>query len=95
MAAPGPKRDLPSGLVQLLEWDKKASKATFEAFGKRFGKEQHRQVLKYLEISCHGLPWLFGVFALMYLYPDGFQLWCNLLILLIIDIVLVAVLKVR
>ena len=48
----------------------------------------------YLEYSCHGLVWIGGVFAFLYLLPSWMELWSNLLLLLFLDIVFVAVVKV-
>ena len=87
-------RELPPALKSLLEFDKAKSKQMFEWFDKKYGLQKHRSTLKQLEISCHGIPWLFGVVCAMYLLPGSMQLWLNLMALLILDIVIVAVIKV-
>jgi len=86
------KRNLPPWLIQILEWDKTMTKKAFDAFDTKFGYTQYRQQMKALEISCHGLIWLVGCLAFLYL---GFDcgLWMNMLILQILDIVLIAGIK--
>merc|ERR1712198_483235 len=51
--------------------------------------------MKWLENSCHGIPWLIGTVAMIYLgaWPGGVELWMNLLVYLLVDIVFVAVIK--
>ena len=88
-------RELPPALKSLLEFDKSKSKQVFEWFDRSYGLQKHRSTLKQLEISCHGIPWLFGVVCAMYLLPGSMQLWLNLMALLILDIVIVAVIKVK
>merc|ERR1719431_1338494 len=51
----------------------------------------YRTHLKSLEISCHGIPWLVGCLAGLYL--TQFPLFLNLLLGLILDIAVVAVIK--
>jgi len=88
-----PKREVPSGLVKILEWDKAVTKLAFEAFDRSFGLDKHRANLKFLEYSCHGIPWLGGTIAMLYLGSGNLDLWMNLLTLLFVDIVLVAFTK--
>ncbi len=88
------KRVLPPWLTNLLEQDKRVTKSACVAFDKKYGLNKHRPTFKYLEVSCHGIPWLGGAFAMLYFYPEGAHLWMNLLCLLVVDIVIVAVLKV-
>jgi len=87
------KREIPPWLTALLEWDKKVTKAAFDLFDRRYGYVKHRSNLKFLEVSCHGLPWLGGVIVMLYMGSQNLELWMNLLVMLIIDIVLVAVVK--
>ena len=87
------KREVPEGLKKVLEWDKKVTKSAFDFFNRKYGQEA-RSGLKALEYSCHGIPWLAGTVALLYLAPSQIQLGMNLLVLLILDIVIVACLKV-
>ena len=90
-----PKRKIPEELKALLEWDKKITKVAFDAFDKRFGYQKYRTQMKWLENSCHGIPWLIASVAMLYLgaWPGGLELWMNLLIYLIVDIIFVAVIK--
>ena len=89
------KREIPDGLKSILEWDKKITRSTFEAFDKKFGYVKYRSQMKALENSCHGIPWLVLTIAMIYLgaWPGGLELWMNLLLYLIVDIVFVAVIK--
>ncbi len=89
------KRVLPEWLKGLLEADKRWTKDCCEAFDRSCGLAQHRSTFKYLEISCHGIPWIGGTFAMLYFYPEGAYLWMNLLWLLVLDVVVVAIIKVR
>ena len=88
-----PKRKIPEELKALLEWDKKITKVAFDAFDKRFGYQKYRTQMKWLENSCHGIPWLVASVAMLYLgaWPGGLELWMNLLIYLIVDIIFVEV----
>ncbi len=88
------KRDLPGPLKTLLEADIRISKNCFDYFDHKYGVLTYHHILKYLEYSCHGLIWLFGTFAGVYLFPAGLEFFINLLILLVLDIVVVAVIKV-
>ena len=86
------KRGLPAWLIQTLEWDKAVTKKAFDAFDSNFGYDKYQKHLKALEISCHGLIWLIGCLAFLYL---GFDcgLWMNMLVLQVLDIILIAVIK--
>ena len=88
------KRELPPGLKRVLEADKQVTKQCYEWADRRYGLPNYRHFLKYLEVSCHGLPWLFGNIAMFYLAPSHIELWMNLFILLIVDLAVVAVIKV-
>jgi len=88
-----PKREIPPWLGQVLEWDKKVTKGAFDLFDKKFGYVKHRKNLKFLEYSCHGIPWLGGVIAMLYLGSSNLELWMNLLTMMLIDIVIVAFVK--
>ena len=87
-------RDLPPWLQTVLNKDVALTKDCFEHFDRKYGLQTYRPYLKYLELSCHGIPWLCGAFAMMYLFPSGLQLWINLLWCLGLDIVIVAIVKV-
>ena len=90
-----PKRQIPDGLKSILEWDKKITKSVFETFDKKFGYQKYRSQMKWLENSCHGIPWLVLNVAMLYLgaWPGGLELWMNLLVNLILDITFVAIIK--
>jgi len=86
-----PKREIPSGLKQLLELDVKLSKDFVELVNKKYPISSIRTHLKSLEVSCHGLPWF--MFAIAGIYLTNYSIFLNILIGLIIDIVIVAVTK--
>ena len=69
-------------------------KKLFDHFDRTYGFATYQQRLVYLECSCHGLVWMGGVFAFLYLLPSWMELWSNLLLLIFLDIVVVAVVKV-
>ena len=89
------KRNVPESLKALLEWDQKATKIAYESFDKKFGYQKYYKQMKWLENSCHGIPWLVGNIAILYLgaWPGGLELWMNLFVYLVIDIIIVAVTK--
>ena len=88
------KRQIPPFLRDLLQKDAILTKNVFEAFDKKYSLAQNRHHLKNLEYSCHGIPWLGFTIAMLYFSPKNAYLWMNLLWLLILDIVVVAVIKV-
>ena len=88
------KRSLPGWLSGALEVDKALTKQCCEAWDRAYGLMAWRSTFKYLEVSCHGIPWLGGTFAALYFYPEASHTWMNLLYLLLLDIVVVSVLKV-
>ena len=90
-------RHIPENLKALLEWDRRITKIAFDSFDKNFGYQQYHSEMKCLEISCHGIPWLVGSIAMLYFgsWPGELMMWMNLLVYLVIDIVFVALLKVR
>jgi len=85
------KREIPSGLKSVLEADIKLSKDFVEYVNKNYPVATYRSHLKSLEISCHGIPWLFISIAGLYSFTSPF--FFNLLLALILDIVVVAVIK--
>lgn len=56
-----------------------------------------RPILKLLEISGHGIPWLLGVFVAMYYYNESdaysFQIAFNVLFALVLDLIISGLLK--
>merc|ERR1712012_612502 len=91
MAEAKSKREIPSGLKSVLEADIKLSKDFVEYVNKNYPVATYRSHLKSLEISCHGIPWLFISIAGLYSFTSPF--FFNLLLALILDIVVVAVIK--
>ena len=85
------KRTIPSGLKNILDADVKLSKDFVEFVNSRYPSNALRGHLKNLEISCHGIPWLF--LSIAGLYTSGAAFFLNLLFALILDIVVVAILK--
>jgi len=86
------KRHVPSGLKSILEADVKLTKEVVEWVNKKFPIVDYRQHLKSLEVSCHGILWFMLTLGGMYTINLP-ELWVNLLLALIIDIVVVAVVK--
>ena len=85
------KREIPSGLKSILDADVKLSKDFVEFVNQKYPSNTLRGHLKSLEISCHGIPWLF--LSIAGLYTSGSAFFLNLLLALILDIVVVAILK--
>ena len=85
------KREIPSALKKILDADVKVSKDFVEFVNQRYPSQALRGHLKSLEISCHGIPWLF--LSIAGLYTSGSAFFLNLLLALILDIVVVAILK--
>jgi len=86
------KRELPSALKQTLDLDVRVTKEFLEFVKNKVNLVDYRQHLKMLEISCHGVPWLF--FCMIGLYTfDKPELFANLLVALLLDIIVVAVTK--
>lgn len=85
------KREIPSGLKSILDADVKLSKDFVEFVSNKYPSHALRGHLKNLEISCHGIPWLF--ISIAGLYTSGASFFLNLLFALILDIVVVAILK--
>ena len=88
------KRDMPGWLRRLLDQDVRASKQFYEHFDRKYGLVNYRNTLKYLEYSCHGILWFCITFVLIYSFPTKLEFSVNLLVLLIIDIIIVALVKV-
>lgn len=86
------KRELPTGLKKILDLDVKVTKDAVEFVRSKVNLENYRQHMKLLEISCHGIPWLALCMIGLYSF-DIPELWANLLVGLLLDIVVVAVTK--
>jgi len=86
------KRELPSALKQTLDLDVKLTKEFLDIVKNKVALVDYRQHFKFLEVSCHGVPWL--VFCMIGLYTfDRPELFANLLVALLLDIAVVAVTK--
>lgn len=46
----------------------------------------------FLQLSFHGVPWIAGSFAMLYLGYSQY-LWINLLVLLFVDIIFISITK--
>lgn len=81
-------------LKRLAALDSAVSKTIYKMVPKRPSKqgEQIHSILKLLEWSCHGVPWLGGLAAAIYLFPESKALPL-LLVGMVIDLVYVAVIK--
>lgn len=83
--------------MSVLERDKVATKAVFDWFDRNYGLMKYRDTMKTLELSCHGIPWLALPVAMVYVTGGSdsrtLDLWMNLLLYLLLDIVFVSVLK--
>merc|ERR1711997_937014 len=91
MASDKSKREIPGGLKAILEKDVKLSKEFVELVNKKYPIAAYRSHLKSLEISCHGIPWLFISVAGLYSFKSPF--FFNLLLALLLDIAVVAIIK--
>merc|ERR1711936_115039 len=91
MSGQNSKREIPSILKNILDADMRLSKEFVEFVNKKYPIDSLRGHLKSLEISCHGIPWLFV--AIAGLYTSGSAFFLNLLLALILDIVVVGILK--
>merc|ERR1711936_570175 len=91
MSGQNSKREIPSILKNILDADVKLSKEFVEFVNKKYPIDSLRGHLKSLEISCHGIPWLFV--AIAGLYTSGSAFFLNLLLALVLDIVVVGIIK--
>merc|ERR1711936_128480 len=91
MSGQNSKREIPSILKNILDADMRLSKEFVEFVNKKYPIDSLRGHLKSLEISCHGIPWLFV--AIAGLYTSGSAFFLNLLLALVLDIVVVAIIK--
>merc|ERR1711936_543401 len=91
MSGQNSKREIPSILKNILDADMRLSKEFVEFVNKKYPSESIRSHLKSLEISCHGIPWLFV--AIAGLYTSGSAFFLNLLLALLFDIVVVGIIK--
>lgn len=90
----GKKREVPSALRTILNIDA-AITDKFCSIVDAVAPRISRANLKYLEISCHGVPWIgfWLAFTILWSSPSLYQIQVNFMIGLILDIVAVAVIK--
>ncbi|XP_026286568.1 polyisoprenoid diphosphate/phosphate phosphohydrolase PLPP6 [Frankliniella occidentalis] len=88
------KREIPQSLQALLQVDVLVTDKICNIFEKVVGRKWHTYY-KGLEISCHGIPWLAGWLAFIWLWnsPSLYQMQVNFYLGLLVDIVIVALLK--
>lgn len=88
------KRNVPPGLRQLLELDVLLTDQ-FCKIVEHVAPRHWQSYYKYLEISCHGIPWIGGWLALIWLWgsPTKYQMQINFFIGLLLDIMVVALVK--
>lgn len=92
----GEKRVLPKPLKKALDWDIVATDKFVKYVDQKYGPlTKFKQLMKGLEISCHGIPWLVGTATFIFFLdsPSVRQLLVNIFIALILDIIIVAVIK--
>lgn len=89
------KRVVPPALKELLKADATITSAFCHALEKIIPPTKSRKSLKFLEISCHGLPWIVTWIALFWILwnPELFEMQVNFLIGLVIDLLLVTIIK--
>lgn len=92
---PEEKRDLPIVLKKLLATDVQLTNMFVKYVERRYSITKLKSYSKMLEISCHGVPWIAGVLAFIWILGDRhlYQMQINLLIGLILDIVFIAIIK--
>ncbi|XP_046996989.1 phospholipid phosphatase 6 [Schistocerca americana] len=91
----GQKREIPPALQKLLALDVHLTNQ-FCIWANHFLPLKSLRIhYKFLEVSCHGVPWIAAWLAFIWLWdhPSLYQMQMNFLIGLLLDIVLVAVLK--
>ncbi|KAK3932044.1 NTF2-related export protein [Frankliniella fusca] len=88
------KREVPQVLQALLQLDVIITDKICYIVEKIVGRKWHPHY-KALEISCHGIPWLAGWLAFIWLWssPSLYQMQVNFYLGLLVDIFVVALLK--
>ncbi|KAG0725502.1 Phospholipid phosphatase 6 [Chionoecetes opilio] len=92
----GEKRVVPRPLRRLLDWDTVMTDKFVKYVDRNYGPiSKYKTTMKALEYSCHGIPWLLGTAAFIFLLQaaSSRQLLVNIFIALIVDIVVVGVVK--
>uniref|UniRef100_T1GI00 Phosphatidic acid phosphatase type 2/haloperoxidase domain-containing protein n=1 Tax=Megaselia scalaris TaxID=36166 RepID=T1GI00_MEGSC len=89
------KRVVPPAIKKLLAWDVEMTKK-FVSFMLNFVAFRSLKVhCKFLEYSCHGIVWLAGLMAYIWIVNSkaSYQMQVNLMFGLLLDIVIVAIIK--
>lgn len=92
----GEKRLVPEPLRQLLDADVAATNKFVKFVEQKYGPmSKYKGHLKGLEYSCHGIPWFITCATFIFLLqsPSLQQLFVNLFIALVVDMIVVAVAK--
>ncbi|XP_066995206.2 polyisoprenoid diphosphate/phosphate phosphohydrolase PLPP6 [Anabrus simplex] len=89
------KRKKPAGLQKVLAVDAYLTDAFCNWTNRFLAFRSLRTHYKILEVSCHGIPWLCGWLAFIWIWdqPSLYQMQVNLFTGLLLDIIFVAVLK--
>ncbi|XP_054013105.1 polyisoprenoid diphosphate/phosphate phosphohydrolase PLPP6 isoform X1 [Hylaeus anthracinus] len=89
------KREIPKVIKDLLVFDIKFSHNLVTQAEKFNFMKQLRVHYTVLEISCHGIPWIASILALIWILDNKslYQVQVNLLIGLLLDIIVIALLK--
>lgn len=79
MATGGPKRDVPPALRKLLQLDENLTQKFCLHVNKFLPLRALKIHYKMLEVSCHGIIWLFGWLAFIWLlnFPTLHQMQIN------------------
>ncbi|KAL0279705.1 UNVERIFIED_CONTAM: hypothetical protein PYX00_001205 [Menopon gallinae] len=95
MANQRPKREVHPALRKLLQLDEQLTEKFCLTVNRFLPLRALKIHYKMLEVSCHGLLWLIGWLAFIWLLnsPRHYQMQTNFFVGLILDIVIVAVIK--
>jgi len=90
----GPKREVPSTLKTILEFDVQITNSFVKFMDKGFGPlSKWKSHFKFLEMSCHWMPWLLITSILIFLIDELRWLSVNIFFALILDIGICASVK--
>ncbi|CAG7822562.1 unnamed protein product [Allacma fusca] len=97
MAVGGPKRHIPTPVRKVLDWDQALTKKVVDiAFAAVPSLHTSLRVyMKFLEVSCHGIPWFALTLISIYLLRSeaSREIQINLLFGLVYDVMIVAFVK--
>ncbi|KAK7788692.1 hypothetical protein R5R35_012457 [Gryllus longicercus] len=91
----GGKREIPGALKKLLDYDVYVTNKFCLLANKCLPFRSLRTHYKMLEVSCHGIPWICGILASIWLWdsPDLHNMQINLLLGMFVDLLIIAVVK--